>query len=144
MPNNGHTPILFRMIVFNTSELIRAFYVPVAMTFQTSAVPEPRTGLLLTFGTLAATSLFATRLICFVKSVVRVQVPFRRWTTLNSVHTRPFSRTFDVPCILTSEFVVSHSLIGTTRRRRKTNCCGRSAVTKTRFWGELEPCKPRK
>jgi hypothetical protein len=74
---------VFRMIVFSTSERIRAFYFPVEGELSISVVPEPRTSLLLTFGTLVAISLFASRsLICLVKSVVRAQVPFRRWTTL--------------------------------------------------------------
>jgi len=41
---------VLRMIVVSTSELIRAFYVPVAGELSIGAVPEPRTSLLLTFG----------------------------------------------------------------------------------------------
>ena len=41
---------VFRMIAFRNSELIRAFYFPVAGELSIGAVPEPRTSLLLTFG----------------------------------------------------------------------------------------------
>ena len=58
---------VFRMISFSTAELIRAFCFPVAGELSISAVPEPRTSLLLTFGTLAAISLFATRSDSFPK-----------------------------------------------------------------------------
>ena len=60
----------------STSELIRAFF-PVAGELSISAVPEPRTSLLLTFGTLAAMSLFATS-----SDIFRKIRPFRGWITL--------------------------------------------------------------
>jgi hypothetical protein len=50
------------------------------------------------------------------------------------IHSTPFSRTFEVPFILTSDGHTEGLLsrirfIGTTRRqRRKSNCCGRSAI----------------